>query len=173
MCEKNYNLLRPFDLEAAKRGEAVTFKTVPRVLHYVSGPDVGGTVCVKDEGGQFGLYKHEYLRMAPLCWVEGKPVYKGDVLYDKETRIPYKYIAHSIDSYGRLRSDGTTNGTLEDPKYLSWTPPKVKREGWINIYKGNDTYEYVSGDIHKTKSLADMRLASKDRIACIHIEWEE
>ena len=43
-----------------------------------------------------------------------------------------------------------------------------KKEGWINIYSVGG---FATG-LHKTKAEADEN-ASTNRVACIHIEWEE
>lgn len=52
-------------------------------------------------------------------------------------------------------------------------PKLIKREGWVNIYQA--TYpEHAArlGYLFKTKEKADKESMS-NRIACIHIEWEE
>ena len=85
MTEKDYSLLRPFDLDAARDGAAIVAivdggtKMEPR--EFVTGPDCMGYCVVSTNEGVYRLGKaHEY-RMAPLCWLEGKPVYPGDDLW--------------------------------------------------------------------------------------------
>ena len=47
-------------------------------------------------------------------------------------------------------------------------PKRVKKEGWVNVYKGSLLA------VHTVKDVADdARIIGKERIACIRIEWEE
>lgn len=47
----------------------------------------------------------------------------------------------------------------------------TKHEGWINVYRGYGVNRYAK-IVHDTKADADEN-ASGDRVACVHIEWEE
>lgn len=167
--EKDYSLLRPFDLEAAKAGHEITNENGDARI-YVDGPDYMGQVCVK--GCQGGLYIDPVgsLFMSPLCWVEGKPVYKGDgPLYWKGapnckhgfslTEVSADGWAHT-DPLGCVHIDGIT-----------WSPPKVKRDGWVNVYHSCDSAAMLS-DAWPTKEECD-KLQRTGRIACVRIEWEE
>lgn len=78
--ENDYSLLRAFDEERAKAGEAICFAGSRKVVLYIAGPDKAANI-VCDVDGYLRDYFHTALRLAPLCWVEGKPVYKGDVLW--------------------------------------------------------------------------------------------
>ena len=160
MTEKDYSLLRPFDLEAARDGAAIVAlvdggtKMEPR--GFVKGPDCMGYCVVVTDEGVYRLGKaHEY-RMAPLCWVEGRPVYPGDglwwILQDKWI-VARGYYEHldviiSVDS-----------NDVASLRKLTWAKPvPIKR--WINIYPNTG---------HSTKAAADQAEAI-GRIACIEIE---
>lgn len=166
MTEKDYSLLRPFDLEAAKAGaeicygsngdcESVTFLAE-------AGPD--GDHAIRDHEGNCYVEPDYGLKMAPLCWVEGKPVYPGDVLWQgcpggdvfertvKGLSNGGNYLV--FEGFGAWATDGTVS-------VLTWGNPRPKPvKRWINIYPNTG---------HSTKAAADQAEAI-GRIACIEIE---
>ena len=87
--KNNTDLLRPFDLEAAQRGEPILWGGQFEPATFVARARKGKTNIIERAGMHAGLLDHveyapdEYLHMAPLCWVEGRPVYKGDRLWCK------------------------------------------------------------------------------------------
>lgn len=163
---KDYSLLRPFDLEAAKNGALLTGGAWTAHLFdgtaawkYIAGPDVEGNVLVEIIcSGRFSLFPAECFCMAPLCWVEGRPVYPGDNLYWK-------------NGCGVFTAGGRMVGV--ELNSLTWSKPKrtVKKAGWINIYPLVGKCGQA-GQIYPTKTAAD-NSASSARIACIRVEWEE
>lgn len=168
MTEKDYSLLRPFDLEAARAGEPICAlvnggtKVAPRT--FVAGPDSMGYFVVVPEDGCYRFGRaHEY-RMAPLYWVEGRPVYPGDVLW--QTTLAgdvLKRKAKQISADGSyLEFDETGSWAMDGSvSKLSWAepPPKpIKR--WINIYPANSFESQDSANEY----------AASSRIACIEIE---
>ena len=72
----------------------------------------------------FDYDEHHYVYLAPLCFVESKPVYKGDVLYSKHGGINKRVISHAevLDNPERFRLV-TVCGLWEPPEKLSWTKP--------------------------------------------------
>lgn len=170
----DYTLLRPFDLEAAKAGEALINPEDGTECLYVAGPHPITQEIVVDFNSPYGFDFGEAsdFRMAPLCWVEGRPVYKGDVLYSAFLEGSPKRTVTGIDDDGILSTEERGLNTC-DPEDLTWTPPKVKREGWVNVYP-KPTEELVASvsHAHASKEKADS-LAASGRIACIRIEWEE
>lgn len=72
--------------------------------------------------------------------------------------------------------DGCEEAYNLDGTYFNYTPRKVSsldlcmaptnREGWVNVYPNNVTYLYL------TQTIAENN-AGLDRIACVHVEWEE
>jgi hypothetical protein len=203
MSEKDYSLLRKFDLDAAKRGEAICMMSrrnarfvahVPecqidrRVLVIAEGASNVNAYCddgcyiIKDPGAP------EALRMAPLAWVEGKPVYPGDVLYWLNAYNPGAtfVVGDRVLDSGTIAGvstmhDGTTRGEGGDsgmrPENLTWTAPKVKRHGWVNVHRktgGVPAHCAFVSHAYSTKELADMYEENHGpRLACIRIEWEE
>lgn len=178
----NYELLRPFDLEAAKAGAKITDTRTEYTLIAEAGPD--GDMAVRDPDGNLFVMHLSDARMAPLAWVEDKPVYPGDVLYWSEiTSYPKsRFTVGSERLVGGMlagRSDRTDGTTFEFggmyPYDLTWDKPPVKREGWINLYPKTGSSQgrpVAGGQIHPTKAVADKE-AFEDRIACVRIEWEE
>lgn len=190
MEEKDYSLLRPFDLEAVKRGDFVQFDDSDSKLIYIGIPTVGiqgkfGDGClvfqwIESNNGEpnvgiVGAYEPSILKMSPLAWIEGKPVYKGDVLWGRYSFGVYKVEAEEM-VYDRLRVkhlEKITFGSCIDTLDLfTWTPPKTKHEGWVNMYPTSLRNSLATaGAVYKAKEDADKN-ASLDRIACIRIEWE-
>lgn len=173
--EKDYSLLRPFDLDAAKRGEAICTHSGNH-LDFVAADENNGSHCVRigdrnSRSGRLSIWGHQRLRMAPLCWVEGKPVYKGDVLYQPGDRRTFKITGYEEKSGGLGKPCLNYGTTREYVEKFTWAPPKVKREGWVNIY-GAGGNARAAGEVHPDKATAD-RAASRERVACVPVEWEE
>ncbi len=77
--------------------------------------------------------EHHCIYLAPLCFIEGKPVYKGDVLYSKHGRINERVISHAevLDNPERFRLV-TVCGLSEPPEKLSWAKsvPTININGY-------------------------------------------
>lgn len=129
----NYSLLRPFDLDAAKNGEPICLAdggSAKFLAHEPGHPylkDWGvivicpqgiSTYSEKGQRWQEEPTKHD-LRMAPLCWIEGKPVYKDDKLWHKQLRSVV--MAHHMRSSGTLCDKDNCGTYLEN---LTWEIPK-------------------------------------------------
>ena len=156
MTEKDYSLLRPFDLEAAKGGVKMCDRFNLKKTHtYVAGPDSGGWIVTKNENGIFIFSTETNLFMLPICWVEGKPVYPDTPMEREDNGWP---VAWSVD--GNAWQDDGGNWSDEGGGFkIRWPRPKpVKR--WINVYP-NTGYD--------TKAAADQEEVF-GRIACIEIE---
>lgn len=166
--EKDFRLLRPFDLEAAKRGDML-IDTYGDQCKYVAGPHHVTKEVVVEFTGDLGFItgKATDLRMAPLAWVEGKPVYKGDVLWHEvigrvEVSALHEASPPCVEVVGRKDYPWISA--------LTWTPPKVKREGWVNILEEGRLAGLI---IHPSRKYADESAKLTGRIACVRIEWEE
>lgn len=77
------------------------------------------------------------------------------------------------------RSWGDAYGKDSTPSFhvkgVSWRPKQkiVKREGWLNVYRHNDTrFLALVSTVYASESDAN-RCRSSDRIDCVRIEWEE
>lgn len=178
--KNDYSLLRPFDLEAAKAGEPICwFDNAEHVKFMLcSGDD--GEHCVRMEDGNLALACFCDIRMSPLAWVEGKPVYRGDVLYWNRPGY-YKFIVKKVTEayiYGESTVYDNEKSTEMLAGSLTWNPPKVKREGWVNVSKVGDASAWVPeingrmSHSYTSKQDAD-KYALPNRVACIKVEWEE
>lgn len=155
--ENDYSLLRPFDLEAAKRGEKLLFTEVLKEAEFVAGPDSDGEICVRHAIDNTLLVRQPgVFSMAPLCWVRVsaeddtlRPVYKGDVLYSsffsecdrftgKEDNAG-RFVASGILDGGYIEAGERGSSANTHTEQCTWTPPKVKREGWVNIYPEDES----------------------------------
>ena len=165
----NTNLLRRANPADLKVGDPVVdidgdTATLIAPLH----PDTGEFVLsYKDDRGYFTFVPGDDVYLAPLCWVENKPVYPGDVLYrkepDTELRRQPLIVSGKLEDWWCAHPNGAIYRLVESE--LSWTPHGVKREAWLNIYDSN-AYHYP------TREEADSN-ADPGRMACIRIEWEE
>jgi hypothetical protein len=63
---------------------------------------------------------------ASLAFVEGKPVFKGDVLYEKNSIAPVKFIANKIYCGKLVCKIIHGDDYFFFPRELFWTPPKPK-----------------------------------------------
>ena len=174
MTEKDYSLLRPFDLEVAKAGADLCDREGCVIYDFLGvGENFDGSEAagVRIKSSPYTDRPYVYfsplnaLRLAPLCWVEGKPVYPGDMLEVElvsggdwcEATVARSGSAHDGE---RIIAEGVGKEIINAPVSLCrWPRPKpVKR--WINIYPNTG---------HSTKAAADQAEAI-GRIACIEIE---
>ncbi len=198
---KDYSLLRKFDLEAAKNGEHVLvgygnkFDDCVYITHHIE-PIEEYVFNVKDHGfvilGASGSCTHAFTldsaKMKPLAWVEGKPVYKGDVLWYNEFGFSIEVTGNNDYDpnnglKGKVKEVTKKNPCCHVGGELTWAPfyewswnkPKVKREGWINVYKKHQT----GSKIYVTKEEAYegcekcFSAPADDYITTVRIEWEE
>ena len=170
-------LLRPFDLDAIKRGESLCYCATGEVVKYLAGPDAVDTLaCTWND--RIYTDKVDSFRMAPLAWVEGRPVYPNDKLcwIDCEgnyvtftvglTGVVNKCLTgHSRFRDGSIFEDDGRCGV--EPTVLYWDRPKVKREGWVNIYPDPSANSFR----YRTEQNARDN-AGPEVVATIKIEWE-
>ena len=166
----NLNLLRPAivaDLKVGDQvldtdGETVTLVTP---THPVTGEFV---LSYGDAHGYCVSQPSDTFYLPPLGWVEDKPVYPGDVLYWKG--VPGE--CQPLTVVGTLGDWRCThpNGAIYrfNASELTWSPPRVRKHGWVNVYEGGRTGAYT----HPTQEAAT-RNADPGRKGCVRIEWEE
>lgn len=147
----NLEILRKFDLDAAKSGAKILRKyIVPdgenyvfindvQNLTYVAGPDTYDQIIVKNPEGVFETFFTSSLYMAPLGFMAGNPytpIYKGDEVYWKDT--DRNYIVCDIED---------TTFELTDKFEHYYVHVHVSRlslpKKYVNIYKSqfHDTLE--------------------------------
>jgi len=150
--KKDCSLLRPFDLVEAKAGNRIAWHINGDEGDLVAGPDIDGRICIDWEGKRRGdrglvvcdaILEAKYLRIAPLCWVEGRPVYKGATLH-YINQPDRDFTVHGITKNGTLTNE---RGHGENAACLTWTQPnpvlcevegKPVRKGdrlWSNYFK--------------------------------------
>lgn len=182
--EKDYSLLRPFDLEAAKRGEAICWINNEQHQEYVAGPDSAGDIVFIAKGGygEFGFRQESHFRMAPLAWVRVsaddptlRPVYKGDVLW--YSAHGFSITVTGLNPYhpdNGLRGD-VLNAPRANPRCYkggedtwapfsvwSWTPPKAKREVTLLAYLNDVSLVWVREGMPFAAS--SVRVPSEDKV---------
>lgn len=146
--------LRKYDLTQARVRDKV-FGWEPGEVLAVYGKNVvigwdlgdGKVVCVYPAHHAHEIY------LAPLCWVEDKPVYKGDVLYSPNGTVKVrtidrveKFQAYDDDDKAitRLRVYGD-DGFWDSPEKLTWIDPSsYEVEG--KVLKVGDTLFSKGGD---------------------------
>ena len=165
---KDFTKLRPFENDGVKVGDAIFSLRLGAVVAYVAGPDKDGKFCVNYNEALY--FTHiEGMKQNPICWVEDKPVYEGDLLHYKP---PINMLAASnvrVGKTGHTEFEVYLNsGGWAYIKDLTWVLPKVTHEGWLNIYPNNR----VHPEIFKSKEDADLS-AYNARIACVRTEWVE
>lgn len=82
----NTQLLRPFDREAVVKGAPICSSSgVP--LKYIYGPDKHDRIFILKDLNEVDWLTARWIKMRPLGWCEGKPVYPGDQLYSLDTTV--------------------------------------------------------------------------------------
>ena len=103
--------------------------------------------------------------------MEDKPVYKGDTLYRVSPNEIQELIIKDKSNSSNIDWLQFTNGDSEFAnncrQNLSWTKPKQKKQGWINVYPYNGGASWWS-----SKEEADEYCAS-NRLTCVPFEYEE
>ena len=127
---QNADLLRPFDLEAAKAGAPVQIlgRTEPKLI-YVAGPDSAGKYIFTIPDGRFTRPEScevEELRMVPLGWVEGRPVYRGDRLYSSFFDRMFVVGGVSCTDSDYLTAPEINDRANTNISRCSWEAPKPK-----------------------------------------------
>lgn len=174
MEDRDYSLLRPLNIEAAKAGAEVTqynpdcpfFATNTGKL--IGGPNsIGELVFEFDDCGFVLLEKDEdeleFVKMKPLAWVDGRPVYEGDRIWCCERMAIATKDGAKYDSY-----DYTVSWNDFGHELWSWQPPKQKTTiNMLAYFDGSALFWRTEG---KPK-LFDYwkRIPSEDK----QIEWEE
>lgn len=139
--QKYFSLLRPFDLDEAKAGALVCWHDGDVVVKSILDADdfraigrgIDGNVC---------MWAIENLRMAPLFWVEGKPVYKGDRLYSIDKWVT---ASGTIDHVGWTTCE---DGYHRDTTRMTWSPPFITQTGWIAIKHQRSAPDYKAWCSH-------------------------
>lgn len=148
----DYNLLRPAVLKELKVGDAV--------LH----ADCEDEITVKYKGNLQVLFEYtkgpaqllafdsqHSFKLKPLCWVEGKPVYKGDKLYwDPKIASALEVRGMITDYVLGVPVIVFTSGARFPLKSVSWTSPKPAPSFHVEgkgVFPGDEVYYYGSDSL--------------------------
>lgn len=119
----------------------------------VAGPDTQMCYVIQRPCGEFIIVFRDALmayEVAPLCVVEGKPVYKGDRLYwpdsDKQLEVT------------RIEGERVYSGNYwAHASLVSWEPPCEEITGWIGVRKCDGTTVAIATTtcVYTTKEAAE------------------
>ena len=134
--ERDHSLQRPAVFANLKVGDRLERKSGTKAVVAYMGPDFAVLRFPDNsESAHFGSYVEQTFRFQPLCWVEDKPVYRGDELYrpavEKDKALVVSHIERSDSGvehlyFGNLA--GATEFADNRRGYLTWTKPEQKRE---------------------------------------------
>jgi len=158
MNEKhNYKLLRPVKFKDVQVGDVLILKnsspTSKSSVTYKSKDFVVLRFSDGSEGTRHGSRLEIDYGLAPLCWVEGKPVYQGAELYRPEIEGDVVIVASHVTikdgiEYLYFSNFGDANEYADNRRgYLTWTKPEPKRvpsfqvEGQ-DVFPGDTVYYY-------------------------------
>lgn len=179
---KDYSLLRPATLEYVKAGGKICWHDGDAGVEcFVTSDDKAilyiPRICNSELlDCRVKEYFEKYIRQAPLCFVEGKPVYKGDVLYGIGACSDLMYIVKEYIDGAIYTEENETNAYCEGIENLTWTKPVTKKKYWVNLYS---THVMKFWTLHPSREVADERAKCSngtidpERIACVEIELEE
>lgn len=153
--DKDLSLLRPFDLEKSKAGEVLCdildkYKYV--FIGYSKTTDNVYIQVIDETEDTIYECSARHLRMKPLCWLEGKPVYKGDELWHTNKDMKeYNYIVKDYDTDGYIKATENSLGRFEYLHKLSWNKqqedkkeiPEVLHD--LSKFKVGDKVKIVRG----------------------------
>lgn len=179
-------IFRKFDLDAAIAGAPIiTARGLPvEFIRYM--PDVSPQLSVIghikgycdirqwDKNGicSDGVYYHNIF-MEPLAIIEGKPIYKGDEVYNIDSPCNSPFIVEKVSSHKDRLMIYNENVSYEiDITNLTLIKPKLEKKGWVNIYgKGRIC---TGREIYPTKEDALNNSAQGPTLVdTIEITWKE
>lgn len=172
---------RKFDVATAKNGDLCT-DSFNRSLIWIGACQSNSNYSVVEVTPIGCLPSLEYvgnyeLKIAPLCIVEGKPVYIGDSLYIKDIKLVDVVTGKKSNGESALLTFKNSGDCSANNKYnnLTWDKPKKKKSGWINVYKFNNTTltsEVIYASQHQAEA-SRIGIDSNNIVYTIEIHWEE
>lgn len=178
----DFSLLRPFNLDSAKSGAPICWHSDAEVASNVFFTDDHIIPIFKQsyDVGQCGLFNQVecdiFLRMAPLFWLDDKPVYKGDTIYKPEVTGSIPLVVDSVRDIYVVFADGNGTDYVDNRRgYMTWTNPTTKRVGWIAIQAdkpGSAPLAYCS-HVCQTRDDALKYYGENVEVYVTSVEWEE
>lgn len=153
---KNQHPLRAIDPTNLRVGDKVFYNGVfdcnQKARTVVKELNKRGQFVVQcEEDDAYIVVKPEHYIQAPLGYIMNRPFYKGDTLYGKATG--YELVVTDANFY------------TQD---FTWTKPKQKKQGWINIY----TTDLCGGKIYPSEEVA-LKYKQPGYKATVSFIWEE
>lgn len=157
--QRDYSLLRLFDMDAAMAGAPLAWGRTALKCRFLgeskNTPNFdnrGAQFCIEHEGGLAYSYADD-LFMAPLCWVEGRPVYRGDVLYHPRHGEGKVIEDRRYCGGAAIKYEAAGTAVAIDAPYfydgLTWTPPKtVTRQVKLLAYLDADQLFWLRETAH-------------------------
>lgn len=175
---KQYNLLRPVALNELIIGMQILFVSNQKdrreqLETVIALANEQGYFVTQGKTGTYYIVPVACYYHNPLAWIEDKPVYNNDTLYRSLTNSTQECIVdyifmENMESYIRFTGDTGTEYTDNRRGNLTWTKPKQKKQGWINIYPLKDEL------MRRYDSKQDALYGKGSQcINTIQIEWEE
>lgn len=170
----DYTLLRDLDKQLLKPGDSIIWKVTGGFVTYLGGPDRFNHVAVElstVKSSKISLEPASHFCMPPLAWVEGKPVYEGDMLYDK--RFSENTDGVVID--GSFGNRLTANERIFKTEELTWTKPKVKKSGWVVLFPILSNGAYIAGTsrVYPSKEEAIKGCCVQELLDVVEVHWFE
>lgn len=170
----DYTLLRDLDKQLLKSGDSIIWKVTGGAVTYLGGPDRSNHVAVELSSvtpSTIVLEPASHFCMPPLAWVEGKPVYEGDMLYDK-------FFPENTDGVvinGTFGNRLTANERIFRTDELTWAKPKVKKSGWVVLYPISSNGAYIAGTSHvyPSKEEAIKGCCVQEWFDVVEVHWFE
>lgn len=147
----NFNLLRPVVFTNLKVNEVLkAYSGLDPVVAY-KGPNFAVLRFKDGSEGCYEIYKLETIyKLAPLCWVEERPVYPGNgPLYYKDDPT-WKHNEEGVIASGVRDDELHFHGGIAFPiADATWTKPEPKRIPSfqvedVNVFPGDTVYYYGS-----------------------------
>lgn len=142
LSESQLKLLRPVDHNTLKVGDSV-YSRSGNLFQVAATPGPNGDVATRNHVGNICMHRACWLKLAPLFWLEDKPVYPGDTLYwaDHTTWGSLEV----INSYhGEVIGNTHKGGIRIRERFLSWNEVRWLEDQLLCI--GDTVYkkEYIT-----------------------------
>lgn len=168
ITKEQFEKLVPFDAADVEHGQDVIINYYGNFLKTsFIGFSKSGKIISETDADRFHLTDEDNVRLAPLFWLEGNPIYRSHMVY---THDGYALIVDHIESDIVWFRNSTVH--LHFSK-LFFTKQKQKKCGWVNVYKTSYD-DMVLSTVYKSEAIAIVnRSSSADCVDTIFIEWTE
>lgn len=175
----SFDLLRPFDPTQVINGAKVCTKDYNVNIKYITGPNALGYVVIQYATcrGEYDIIEQSKLRLAPLSWKDGKPIYWGDIIYYRNSE--FKIISYNENTNEFTISDSACKFEVSFADISLERKKKILHTAWINIFRNEDGDVRLSKYPYTTKEEAIDAISSsylenkRFYIDSVKLEWYE